>query len=339
LREVLGADVDAWRISITGGDISEAALRKAESGLFGAWALRALSDAVIAKYFDRVGARSWLLKRPYRSMVRFERQNILDLLSPAAPLHWSEYDIILCRNVLIYFAPEVAVQLVEQLRSRLSTDGHLILGHAEAGLMAPMPDLPLPTEFRAALDPATAQTAIQTPAPPAELSWDISQSSSREPAPVVRDPVAPTEAEAGVEPPFGDGASGDDLALLRRLADEGDYRAASDVCGRLLARRDAPPLAYYLRAILCLVEDDAAGAETALKQALYLDREFVLAHHRLGLVCLSTGRDAAGRRSLRTALRLAARLAPDRELEGGDGLTAGEFLALAGAQLVPEGRA
>lgn len=334
VREALGEDFDNWRISITGGDISEAALKRAESGLFGPWALRALSEETVKHYFDPAGTRTWLLKRPYRSMVRFERQNILDLLSPAAPLQWTDFDIILCRNVLIYFSPEAAMRLVEELRTRLHTGGSLILGHAEAGLTSLVPDIrdgTLPSEFRSAMSPVGSLAPIA-------LEW-AGTAPATEPEGVVSWPPRSPPATGFEGVPAREVAADQehsldqDIDLLKRLADAGDYKAAVEVSARLLARRDAPPLAYYLKAVLCQVTDDAAAAETALRQALYLDRNFVLAHHRVGLLALAAGRAGSGRRSMQTAFRLAARLPQEQELLGGDGLRAGEFVAMASAQL------
>ena len=113
-----------------------------------------------AKYFDRDG-QAWVLKRQFRSMVRFERQNILDLLSPTPPLEWTAFDLILCRNVLIYFSPERAIELSSALSRRLAPDGVLFLGHAEATLAAnpalwqAMPQA-APAEFSHALQPLVA---------------------------------------------------------------------------------------------------------------------------------------------------------------------------------------
>jgi len=103
LRELLGDEVDSWRISLTGGDISEKALSAARAARYNAWALRTMGSEDRLKYFDRDGP-TWVLKRRFRSMVRFERQNILYLLSPTPPLEWTAFDLNLCRNVLIYFA-------------------------------------------------------------------------------------------------------------------------------------------------------------------------------------------------------------------------------------------
>lgn len=333
LREVMGAMADDWRISITGGDISEAALKRAASGRFGPWALRALPEATIERYFDRQGPRTWLLKRPYRSMVRFERQNLLDLLSPAAPLQWSGFDVIFCRNVLIYFSPEDAVRLAGELRARLAPGGCLVLGHAEAGLTVPLASLPeggLASEFQAALAPAPAPAAVAgTVASPVGMDASgspIFMASGSAPLKFPEE-IPPTTAPAPVQ---------NELALLKRLADEGDYRAAEEVASRLAGRPDAPPEVFYLRSVLRQVEDDLDGAEKALRQAIYLDRSFVLAHHRLGLIALSRGRSADGRKSLRTAVRLASQLQPDAELAGGDGIRAGEFVSMASGRMTSE---
>ena len=56
--------------------------------------------------------RRWRLRPAYRGMVRFERLNILDLDGAAVPLQLSDYDLILCRNMLIYFHPDQATRLV-----------------------------------------------------------------------------------------------------------------------------------------------------------------------------------------------------------------------------------
>ncbi len=336
VREVLGKEFEDWRISITGGDISEAALKRAESGLFGPWALRALSEETVNRYFDPAGPRTWLLKRDYCSMVRFERQNILDLLSPAAPLQWTDFDIIFCRNVLIYFSPEAAVRLVASLRSRVAPGGSLILGHAEAGLTsadACARNGRLSSEFQTALSPELMP-------PPITLAWPATGlDGDREDAVMRAARNLPAEqARASADDIASDSGAGDarsldeDIELLKRLADSGNYSGAVEVSSHLLARPDVPPLVYYLKAVLCQVVDDIEGAQSSLRQALYLDRNFVLAHHRLGLLALASGRAASGLRSMQTAVRLASRLPKEQELLGGDGLRAGEFVAMAGAQ-------
>lgn len=205
IRELLGLDVDNWRVSITGGDISEKALSAARSARYNAWALRTMGPDDRAKYFDR-DASHWVLKRDFRSMVRFERQNILALLSATPPLEWTAFDLILCRNVLIYFSPQQAVQITTALTRCLSSEGMLFLGHAEATLAvdpALWQSVPraLPTEFVQALQPPVSpQPWIYTPPvlPPMPHLRTSSAANSQ--------PLAKIE---------------DDIGAIQRLADAG----------------------------------------------------------------------------------------------------------------------
>lgn len=323
LRELLhDDDINSWRISLTGGDISEKALSAARGARYNAWALRTMGPEDRAKYFDRDG-QTWVLKREFRSMVRFERQNILDLLSPAPPLEWTDFDLILCRNVLIYFSPEQAVELSTALSRRLAPDGVLFLGHAEATL-ATNPALwqamprSAPTEFVQALQPLTAvQPFVYAPLPLPDVK------------------PAPLKAEAPAQP----AADEDTVAAIQELADAGAYEAAEQVCARLIARSPTSAQLQYYAAILRQVSDDAAGAEAALRRALYLDRSFAIAHYRLGMLLLGLGRTAEARRSLMTAARLAEALPAGEPLPEGQGVLASDLADALRQQLAMLGEA
>ena len=321
LRELLGDEVESWRISLTGGDISEKALSAARAARYNAWALRTMGPEDRLKYFDRDGA-TWVLKRQFRSMVRFERQNILDLLSPTPPLEWTAFDLILCRNVLIYFSPAQAIEISNALSKRLSGDGVLFLGHAEATL-ASNPALwhgmqsAAPTEFSYALQPlASVQPFVPLPLPPFT-------------------PMPTLIAQPAVD----EAADRQAIEKVQQLADAGAYEAAEQLCLQLIARMPTSSRLQYYDAILRQVSDDAAGAEAALRRALYLDRGFVLAHYRLGMLLLKQGRAVEARRSLLTAARLAEAAPSADALPEGHGVSAGELGVALRGQLAALGEA
>ena len=133
LSDVLGPALSEWQISILGTDIDERALATAREAVYGHWSLRTMAPAERDRLFVPQDGR-WRLRLAYSGMVRFERLNILDLDGAAVPLQLSDYDLILCRNMLIYFHPDQATRLVEAIGDRLAHDGWLLLGHAEAGL-------------------------------------------------------------------------------------------------------------------------------------------------------------------------------------------------------------
>ncbi|MGE4218666.1 MAG: protein-glutamate O-methyltransferase CheR [Alphaproteobacteria bacterium] len=307
LREMLGPAVEDWRISLVGGDISERALALARRASYGRWALRGLGPELRERYFTTADGKIWTLRAEYRRLVRFERQNILDLLSDAPPLQWSEFDLILCRNVLIYFDPATAQAAIKALRNCLAAEGTLLLGHVESTLL----DGAIPSMAPAALpagDQVSEPSAAAVPLAPLPPVADV------RPSPLPAVPSAASLSMLDAE-----------LDRLRRHVEAGEDAAARQLAQALLAAYPTAAVCHYHDAILHHDAGDAVAAEAALRRALYLDRGFVLAHHRLALLLLGTGRRDAGRRSLINAARLAGALPRDLPLPEGDGITAGEF--------------
>jgi chemotaxis protein methyltransferase CheR len=318
LRELLGAECDDWRISLIGGDISERALAAARAGRYGAWALRTLGPAERERYFDRDGS-VWTLKSIYRSMARFERQNILDLMSPTPPLEWNGFDLILCRNVLIYFSPEHAITIMRALRACLVADGSLLLGHAEATLSADPVLAFAPTqstEFGQALRLPVAPPYVPPVLPPAA---ELPAASALSPGKT--ESIAPEITEA------------DALVKVQTLADAGAYEEAENLCRALIARNPTSARLQFYDAVLRQVSDDLSGAEAALRRAIYLDRNFAVAHHRLGVLMLGLGRMSEARRALLAAARLAETVRSEVLLMDGHGVSAGEFRDVVRRQL------
>jgi len=127
LRETLPA-IDTWDIRIVGVDLSVTALARARAGRYSSWALRATPDAVRRRWFERAGTE-FQLDRSIREMVSFEEQNLSDPRSPIwAP---NQFDVVFCRNVVMYFTPDVMRSVVDRIENALRPGGLLFLGHAE----------------------------------------------------------------------------------------------------------------------------------------------------------------------------------------------------------------
>jgi chemotaxis protein methyltransferase CheR len=109
-------------------DLNPDALAKAELGLYSAWSLRETPETVRRRWFTSDG-RDFRLKPEILQAVSFAQHNLVldapELLAPAS------FDIIFCRNVLMYFSTEQAVSIVERLTRALTPGGFLFLGHAE----------------------------------------------------------------------------------------------------------------------------------------------------------------------------------------------------------------
>ncbi len=118
-----------WTIDILGTDVSRDAVERAGRGVFSQFEIqRGLPVRSMLRWFDQSG-ESWTAKRELRRMIRFERHNILD--RPPQPAH---FDLILCRNVLLYFPLEARTAAFDRLSTAIVPDGVLMLGAGETVL-------------------------------------------------------------------------------------------------------------------------------------------------------------------------------------------------------------
>jgi chemotaxis protein methyltransferase CheR len=120
-REIAG-----WRIEILATDLSNEVLEKARAGLYSQFEVqRGLPIQLLIKYFMQVG-ELWQIAPEIRAMVKFRRLNLLSNLSGLGM-----FDLIFCRNVLIYFDQETKIGVLENLSRIVASDGYLVLGAAE----------------------------------------------------------------------------------------------------------------------------------------------------------------------------------------------------------------
>ncbi|HUQ07296.1 MAG TPA: protein-glutamate O-methyltransferase CheR [Kofleriaceae bacterium] len=120
-------ELEHWEVELVGVDVNRASLARARAGRYGAWALRATPAEQLARWFT-VEGRDHVLDARVRRMVTFVEHN---LAAPAAAWWFGRWDVVMCRNVLMYFTPALAAELVARLRQSLWPDGYLFLGHAE----------------------------------------------------------------------------------------------------------------------------------------------------------------------------------------------------------------
>jgi chemotaxis protein methyltransferase CheR len=132
------------QLKIVASDLSRRVLEVAGRGEYTASSFRAMDDSFREKYFSRADRDVWQVEAGLRSSVEFEQFNLLrlDSGSPVGSLHnQASFDIVFCRNVLMYFDPACVSGALRGLHAALKPGGYLLLGHAESLL-------PLGTDFR-----------------------------------------------------------------------------------------------------------------------------------------------------------------------------------------------
>jgi chemotaxis protein methyltransferase CheR len=120
--------VKDWDIDVLGTDLSRKALTSARKAEYGPMALRATTPEQQAKYFEKLDGGRVRLRDTYRERVRFGQLNLLD---ESAVNVLPRFDVIFCRNVLIYFDQATRRKVVEHFFNRLVDGGYLLLGHSE----------------------------------------------------------------------------------------------------------------------------------------------------------------------------------------------------------------
>jgi chemotaxis protein methyltransferase CheR len=122
----MGPAVAGYRIDIVATDLSSDVLEKAKVGIYSQFEVqRGLPVQLLVKFFDQVG-ETWQVAPELRSMVQFRSLNLLNDFSVLG-----NFDLVFCRNVLIYFDQEIKVAVLNRIARQMPEDGFLVLGAAE----------------------------------------------------------------------------------------------------------------------------------------------------------------------------------------------------------------
>jgi chemotaxis protein methyltransferase CheR len=125
LKEIEGA-IAGWRIDLIATDLSHDVLEKARNGIYSQFEVqRGLPIQLLIKYFTQIGDM-WQIAPDIRAMVKYQQLNLLSDFS-----RLGTFDLIFCRNVLIYFDQETKIGTLNRLSRAVAGDGYLVLGAAE----------------------------------------------------------------------------------------------------------------------------------------------------------------------------------------------------------------
>jgi chemotaxis protein methyltransferase CheR len=122
----MGSRVAGWRIEIIATDLSNEVLEKAKAGIYSQFEVqRGLPIQLLVKYFSQIG-ETWQVAPDIRAMVQYRQLNLLGDFA-----HLGTFDVVFCRNVLIYFDQETKSGVLERIARVTDRDGYLVLGAAE----------------------------------------------------------------------------------------------------------------------------------------------------------------------------------------------------------------
>lgn len=123
-------DINGWDLQLLGTDINVSALEKAKAGIYGQWSMRAIPDKYLQRYFSKEG-RTYTLSPGIRNLVKFKYLNLSENSYPSILSGINEVDLILCRNVLIYFDNDCVIKIMKKLNASMTEGAYLLLGASD----------------------------------------------------------------------------------------------------------------------------------------------------------------------------------------------------------------
>ena len=281
-------ELGSWQIEILGLDLNPAMIAKARKARYHKWSLRDTPDALRDKYF-RINGADYVLDEGIHGMASFEEQNVAR--SDLASLNG--FDIILCRNMIMYLVPEAAQSVIRTLTQALAPGGFLFLGYAETlrGLSHDFHLLHTHEAFYYQKRPETGQPppssskaqpfTVATPlVDPPDIAWvDAVRRASERIESLSRD------CTARIEPlPKVAGCSPVDLGFVFELLRQERFREALVVLGKVSPEAPRDPDVQILQAGLLTNCGDLETAEQVCGRILAADDLNAGAHY-LTAVC------------------------------------------------------
>lgn len=326
LRQLL-PDIADWHITLLGTDLNAGFLRKAAEAVYGQWSFRGTPAEFRTRYFQRAEDGRYALSPAIRRMASFTVLNLADGTAMAR-MRSGAFDLILCRNVLMYFSPAQAAKVTGVLHDALHQDGWLAVAPCEASpvmfarfRLAPCAGTIFYRKDRAPVPRPAFETALAAPAPtPATADVPVARAIPAPPSAApnstsMQAPEAPLPAQSLA-------------AMARALADQQRMDEALTWCDRWVAAQKLDPAAHYLRGMILTETGDVPAACAAFERSLYIAPDGVMAGLALAGLERDRGRERQAVRHYRNVLASLGQLPLEVDVEYAEGVTVRQLTAL-----------
>lgn len=317
-------------VKIIATDVSEAALDVARAGVYSGRTIQLAEPGAVDRWFDARSDGSYSVAQQVRDLVEFRLQN---LVTDAPPLSTGEADLIVCRNVTIYFGRETTTRLVRGFHRLLTMGGYLLLGHAETlwQISEDFSLLPVGEAFVYRKDAVPANgrrpAPVRPPAPAPHLSQPrrVMREVLRVPGlrpkrpPETRQPsLAAPELPSPLE----------DLVKAREALRAGQYAEAASLAERATAAHPMLVEGYILEGRALSNQGDDDGAIVALRKAVFLDPAAAHAHFLLATTLARVGDPGGAALSFASAAQTLPAASPETLSELLDGRAVSDLVDL-----------
>jgi chemotaxis protein methyltransferase CheR len=355
------ADLKEWKITILATDLNTRSLHKASEGIYTDWSFRETPQWVRNTYFKAAPGGRWAISSDIKKMVTFSYLNLVEDVYPSLLNGTNAMDVILCRNVLMYFTPEAIRKVIHRFHRSLADESWLMVGPAEtsqtlfseftsvsfAGATlyrkGATPPQMVTASFSYAQDelpqsvPA-AESAIQESgsATASDLEASVPRADNDGPPDTPKAPLLYNQAlelyqrghyedavVIGIALITQNANDARTMLLLARIyANQGNLTAAITWCEKAIASDKMTACAHYLRATILQEQDLPGEAICSLRRAVYLDPQFTLGHFALGSLALRQGDLKESEKHFENVLLLLASCGPEETVPESEGLSA-----------------
>ncbi|MCH9644018.1 MAG: hypothetical protein K0U29_04860 [Gammaproteobacteria bacterium] len=330
-------DLDDWFLHLIGSDINAKSISKSIQGKYTMWSMREISEEALSKNFQVVG-NDYYLQENIRKMASFFCHNLVDDSYPTIMNGTNSLDLIICRNVLLYFDDKTAGSVIRRFETCLEPGGILLLGLSDIQLQDMPSEFILKKSnnvvyFARTRDENMQKHAIKRPHIIEDTKHIIKKISEINNATATA-PKAPRKISnidtihdlckqekwrevVSYAESHSDEVRNDTSILLYKamaLIHLKKLEAAMKVCQDALKINELDHQNYLLQALIFQESNKVEEAERTLRQSIFLNADFVDAHYFLGLLLLRQNKTHKGLKELRIALKKLNEQNPEQQL-------------------------
>lgn len=336
LKELI-PDISTWTLQLLATDINTLSLRKGMEGSYGKWSMRSTSPHFKHKYFSPASDKYTILPE-IRELVNFSYLNLNDDTYPSMFNGTNAQDLIICRNVLIYFNTPNIERLMQKLGNSLIEGGFLLLGASDPVYIKNTPLVS--TQSPSLFVRRDEQIIFQDIELKTHTHQPVKYQAKKSSAPSTEKRISELLRKAHWQEAL-DGLSNnknlnEEFSLHARamaLANSGKLEEAKEVCKQSLQMNPANIQTHFTLAMTLIELGRFDEAESHIRKTLYLDHQYILGHFYLGLLLFRSKQVEAGLKSLRNALKISSTKDPSAYIDDTSRMNYGDLTKILGQEI------
>lgn len=340
LHEIL-PDMNKWTLHFLGTDINTFLLQKALARNYSEWSMRSIDEYFKNKYF-KYDDKRYILNKKLSDNVTFSYLNLNENSYPSIFNGTNAQDLIMCRNVLIYFDPDHINRIFNRLSSCLVPGGYLLLGasdpikfentnliyHHQYGSLFSRVEV----GDRSKIEIKSHEKKYQPEKIIELVKHEVNKINDKPKldCQYIKKLITESKWQEILDILETHQFTNNDMLFIYNikataLANLGKLDQAENICKECISLKQNSKNIYFTYAMILIEKNKLNEAEEFLKKVIYLDHKYTIAHFQLGLLLLKANKIELGIKSLRNALHIAELKSPYEEVEGSQGLIYGDL--------------